>query len=288
MSNEKETKREQCTPEPDDRPRPSSPLRSTLTASPAASSPPALFDDDDASSSSTSPSSPPSSTPDEEPQPRGQKRPSESEEDHDSSASSTNEERPTKKQKLENDENLPPPRLKIKRHSPKARVPTRGSALAAGYDLYRLGATALNCSGKLGTGTHKCSAQKRRLSRLRGRASSIPRFRLQFLLEHMDASPRGVASVGTTQKENFLPLLTCDSPAAKFGIDTGAGVIDADYRGLLYILLFNLGENDFEGPFPAPRLRRLRLPVFFQSARVIALPSWSSNGSTPPKYPRSR
>jgi len=28
--------------------------------------------------------------------------------------------------------------LKIKRHSPKARIPTRGSALAAGYDLYRL------------------------------------------------------------------------------------------------------------------------------------------------------
>ena len=28
--------------------------------------------------------------------------------------------------------------LLIKKHSEKARVPTRGSALAAGYDLYRL------------------------------------------------------------------------------------------------------------------------------------------------------
>lgn len=37
--------------------------------------------------------------------------------------------------------------------------------------------------------------------------------------------------------------------AAKFGIDTGAGVIDADYRGILYILLFNLGVDDFEGSF---------------------------------------
>lgn len=27
--------------------------------------------------------------------------------------------------------------LLIKRHSPKAKIPTRGSALAAGYDLYR-------------------------------------------------------------------------------------------------------------------------------------------------------
>lgn len=30
-------------------------------------------------------------------------------------------------------------------------------------------------------------------------------------------------------------------------IDTGAGVIDADYRGVLYILLFNLSDEDFQG-----------------------------------------
>lgn len=35
--------------------------------------------------------------------------------------------------------------------------------------------------------------------------------------------------------------------ASKFSIDTGAGVIDADYRGILYILLFNFGDQDFEG-----------------------------------------
>jgi dUTP pyrophosphatase len=38
-----------------------------------------------------------------------------------------------------------------------------------------------------------------------------------------------------------------DISAAKFSIDTGAGVIDADYRGVLFILLFNLGDQDFEG-----------------------------------------
>lgn len=31
--------------------------------------------------------------------------------------------------------------LLIKRHSDKARLPTRGSALAAGYDLYRWGSS---------------------------------------------------------------------------------------------------------------------------------------------------
>ena len=30
-------------------------------------------------------------------------------------------------------------------------------------------------------------------------------------------------------------------------IDTGAGVIDADYRGTVFVLLFNLSDQDFEG-----------------------------------------
>lgn len=30
-------------------------------------------------------------------------------------------------------------------------------------------------------------------------------------------------------------------------IDTGAGVIDADYRGKVFVLLFNLSDKDFEG-----------------------------------------
>ena len=30
-------------------------------------------------------------------------------------------------------------------------------------------------------------------------------------------------------------------------IDTGAGVIDADYRGTVFALLFNLSDKDFEG-----------------------------------------
>jgi dUTP pyrophosphatase len=30
-------------------------------------------------------------------------------------------------------------------------------------------------------------------------------------------------------------------------IDTGAGVIDADYRGVVMVLLFNHSDTDFEG-----------------------------------------
>ncbi|KAG6378892.1 dUTPase-like protein [Boletus reticuloceps] len=35
--------------------------------------------------------------------------------------------------------------------------------------------------------------------------------------------------------------------ASKFMIDTGAGVVDADYRGTVFVLLFNLSDQDFEG-----------------------------------------
>jgi dUTP pyrophosphatase len=35
--------------------------------------------------------------------------------------------------------------------------------------------------------------------------------------------------------------------ASKFSITSGAGVIDADYRGVVFVLLFNLADKDFEG-----------------------------------------
>lgn len=34
--------------------------------------------------------------------------------------------------------------------------------------------------------------------------------------------------------------------AVKHGIDTGAGVIDADYRGNVGVVLFNLGAEDYQ------------------------------------------
>ena len=33
-------------------------------------------------------------------------------------------------------------------------------------------------------------------------------------------------------------------------IDTGAGVIDADYRGVVFVLLYNLSDKDFQGINP--------------------------------------
>lgn len=54
--------------------------------------------------------------------------------------------------------------------------------------------------------------------------------------------------------------------AAKHGIDVGAGVIDADYRGPLKVLLFNFGEQDFlikEGERIAQLVLERVRPSFF-------------------------
>ncbi len=41
----------------------------------------------------------------------------------------------------------------------------------------------------------------------------------------------------------IVPAIT----ASKHMIDTGAGVIDADYRGTVFVLLFNYSDVDFVG-----------------------------------------
>ena len=51
-------------------------------------------------------------------------------------------------------------------------------------------------------------------------------------------------------RDHDSPLDKADADffkASKFMIDTGAGVIDADYRGVVSVLLFILSDKDFEG-----------------------------------------
>ncbi|KAJ4492868.1 dUTPase-like protein [Lentinula edodes] len=97
--------------------------------------------------------------------------------------------------------------LLIKRHSEKAKTPSRGSALSAGYDLY--------------------SAEKKTVP-AHGKALVDTQLSI--------AVPAG--HYGRVAPRSGL--------ASKFMIDTGAGVIDADYRGVVFVLLFNLSDKDFE------------------------------------------
>jgi dUTP pyrophosphatase len=99
------------------------------------------------------------------------------------------------------------PPLLIKKLSPNATTPTRGSAFAAGYDLYASQPTTIPSRGKALVSTDL----------------SI-------------ATPEG--TYGRIAPRSGL--------AAKHFIDTGAGVIDADYRGEVKVLLFNHADVDFQ------------------------------------------
>ncbi|PWY99428.1 dUTP diphosphatase [Testicularia cyperi] len=105
-------------------------------------------------------------------------------------------------------------RLLVQRHPshPLAKLPTRGSAAAAGYDLYASEKVLLPKGGRKVVQTGICLA--------------IP-----------------TGHYGRVAPRSGL--------ASKHGIDVGAGVIDEDYRGLLGVLLFNLGDADFESELHA-------------------------------------
>merc|ERR1711939_761862 len=95
----------------------------------------------------------------------------------------------------------------IQRLSQNAKVPTRGSSLAAGYDLSSAEDKVVPARGKALIST--------------GLAIAVPE-----------------GTYGRVAPRSGL--------ASKFMIDVGAGVIDADYRGEVRVLLFNLSDSDYK------------------------------------------
>ena len=101
----------------------------------------------------------------------------------------------------------PYPILQIKKHDPSAQIPVKGSEQAAGYDLTSTEDKVIPAQGKTLISTQ-----------------------LSMVV------PPG--TYGRIAPRSGL--------AAKHHIDVGAGVIDADYRGIVSVLLFNLGKEDFQ------------------------------------------
>lgn len=101
----------------------------------------------------------------------------------------------------------PEPPFLVKRLSKNAKLPTRGSALAAGYDLYSAESKIVPAHGKALVDTQLSIA--------------VP-----------------LGTYGRVAPRSGL--------ASKFMIDTGAGVVDADYRGVIFVLLFNHSDKDFQ------------------------------------------
>ncbi|VDM35696.1 unnamed protein product [Hydatigera taeniaeformis] len=98
------------------------------------------------------------------------------------------------------------PVLRFRKVSNLAYTPTRGSELAAGYDLY----SSVDCVVKVGGRT-------------------LINTDIQIAL------PPGC--YGRIAPRSGLAL--------KHGIDVGAGVVDPDYRGNIMVVLFNFGDEDF-------------------------------------------
>ncbi|GLT58046.1 hypothetical protein SLA2020_309710 [Shorea laevis] len=99
------------------------------------------------------------------------------------------------------------PLLKVKKLSEKAVLPSRGSPLSAGYDLSSATDTKVPARGKALVPTDL--------------SISIPE--------------------GT-----YARVAPRSGLAWKHSIDVGAGVIDADYRGPVGVILFNHSDADFE------------------------------------------
>mmetsp|Transcript_308 Transcript_308/g.538 ORF Transcript_308/g.538 Transcript_308/m.538 type:complete len:180 (+) Transcript_308:423-962(+) len=97
--------------------------------------------------------------------------------------------------------------LQVKKLSESAQLPTRGSPLSAGYDLYAAEASTIPAQGK---GIVKT-----------GIAVNCPE-----------------GTYGRVAPRSGL--------AWKNHIDVGAGVIDADYRGEVGVVLFNHSADEFK------------------------------------------
>lgn len=102
--------------------------------------------------------------------------------------------------------------LKVKRLSEHAKLPARGSARAAGYDLFSAEATKIPAKGKALVKT-----------------------------DIAIAVPTG----------HYGRVAPRSSLAWKNHIDVGAGVIDEDYRGPVGVILYNFSEIEFASSFEA-------------------------------------
>ncbi|GFP92673.1 deoxyuridine 5'-triphosphate nucleotidohydrolase [Phtheirospermum japonicum] len=97
--------------------------------------------------------------------------------------------------------------LRVKKLSEKATLPSRGSPLSAGYDLSSATETKVPARGK----------------------ALIP-------TDLSVAIPQGT----------YARIAPRSGLTWKHSIDVGAGVIDADYRGPVGVILFNHSDVDFE------------------------------------------
>jgi dUTP pyrophosphatase len=108
--------------------------------------------------------------------------------------------------------------FQIKKLIPSAKVPTRGSDGAVGYDLYSSEALVIAPGERALVGT--------------GISMRPP----------LAAGPIGSSGLAMSVYGRVAPR---SGLAVKKGVDVGAGVVDPDYTGEIKVLIFNHGKEPF-------------------------------------------
>ncbi|KAE8796543.1 Deoxyuridine 5'-triphosphate nucleotidohydrolase [Hordeum vulgare] len=130
----------------------------------------------------------------------------------------------------------PPMLLKVKRLSASAVLPSRGSALAAGYDLSSAVGVTVPARGKALVATDLSVAVPHGTYARIGTHAAMP---------FPSPSSSSSAMPLTCSTECFRMAAPRSGLAWKHAIDVGAGVVDADYRGPVGVVLFNHSDADF-------------------------------------------
>ena len=136
------------------------------------------------------------------------------------------------------------PPLLVKKISSHAKTPTRGSAFAAGYDLYsardgiipKRGKGLVDTDISIAVGQGCCKSFQSPLFPTHPQNPGDDH--IDLIMHAIDDEFLNCRTDGRIAPRSGL--------AVKYFIDTGAGVIDSDYRGQVRVLLFNHSETDFE------------------------------------------
>lgn len=131
--------------------------------------------------------------------------------------------------------------LAVKRLTDTAKLPTKGSEWSAGFDLYA---------------DEDC---------------------IVFPAGSRKLVSTGISAAIDSDKVGLI--WPRSGIAVKTGIQTGAGVIDADYRGEIKVLLFNFGDSAFEIKRGDRIAQLLIVPVYGQSVVEVDDLSYTARGA---------
>ena len=145
--------------------------------------------------------------------------------------------------------------LRVKRLTPDATLPRRGSERAAGYDLARhvLIARWRNALWPPPPLSHLLHDMQNNLHAAVQCCRAKPDSQCVTCSAHdctIPAHGKGVVKTGLSlaiPAGTYARVAPRSGLAVKHFVDTGAGVVDEDYRGEVGVVLFNHGEADFQG-----------------------------------------